>query len=270
MNKSIRNTGRTAVPLLLGILLLSGCATYQHPDFNARHAKIHSIAIIPSSVEVYRLSFKGDKDPMHDASAEANQVAGDEIASLMKQKGYAVRPMDLSEEALTGKPELRTAWHTTNELFLKILGDIQKGRKGKTPYTLGVDVNILADHAQADSLVFMTGEGIKKTGGEITQEVILSALFGTPIRPSETLAQLAVVDSNTGEILWVNRNSNVAINPADPAQVRSMVRDILQIFPKSAAEQSREKSKKKERQEQVAQPTHNFGARAPLTPPVTP
>ena len=259
---------RAKLFLLLGILCVaSGCATYQHPDFNARHAKVASIAVLPVSLEVYRVTFSGDKDPMHDTAAEANLVAEDEIVNVLKKKGYEVQPFNSSEEALSQRPEVRTAWHTTKELCVKALGEIQKGKKGKTPYSVGEDANILADYANADSLVFLIGESAKKTGGEIAREVVLRILFGAPIQPNETLAQLAVVESDTGEILWVNRNPNTGVNPGAPDQIRRMIQDMLSLFPKSASEQNREKTKQKERMETPAAAPQNFGTRPPAAVP---
>ena len=257
------------IPLLLGIALLaSGCATYQHPDFKARHARIASVAVLPSSLEVYRVTFKGDKDPMHDTAAEANQVAAGEIAAVLKNKGYTVQPFDSSEEALAKNPEVRTAWHTAKELCVKTIGDIQKGKRGKTPYSLGEEANILADHSRADSLVLLVGESVKKTGGEVTREVILWALFGTPIRPNETLAFAVLVDGNTGEILWVNKNANTGVNPSMPEQVRALVRDNLNLLPKSASKQAEEQPKKKESKGSGSPQPQNFGTKAPPPIPV--
>ena len=249
---------------LFFITSLSGCATYKmHPNFKERHPSLHTVAVMPPDVKVYRLSFQGDKDPMHEVTQKANRVASEEITDQLKKKGYALHDILLDEQTLSEHPEVRTAWHTTMELYGKALTDIAKRRQKKFTYTVGPEVNVLADYADVDLLVFLVGEGVKKTGGEITREVVMTVIFGTRTRPSETRMHLAFVDSNTGDILWLNHNNaNPGVNPEIDLQMRDAIYKILKPFPQEATRQK--ESKKKPSRSKLSQAPQQ--PRAPQTP----
>lgn len=260
--------------LLFASLLASGCASYRvHPEFKERHPRIVSMAVLPPDFEVYRLSFKGDKDPMHDVTKRASDIIQDELSREIKSKGYQVQPMDLSEKALSQKPEVRSAWHTVKELHAKALSDFLKGRQKKFTYSVGPDVNILGDHAQCDTLVLVKGEGVKKTGGEIAREVFFHILFGTGVMPSDTTLWISFIDGNTGDVLWLNTNADNRYSrdadPADTARLRTVVERLADPFPKSASLEMEEKSRKAKKPKQRAPspvPAAPIGPPAPTRP----
>jgi len=264
------------VPLILfASLLISGCASYRiHPEFKERHPKILSMAVLPADFEVYRLSFKGDKDPMHDVTARANGVMADELSREIEKKGYKLQPMDFSEQALSQRPEVRSAWHTVKELHAKALSDFLKGRQKKFTYTLGPDVNRLADHAQCDALVLVKGEGVKKTGGEIAREVFFHILFGTGVMPSDTTLWVSFIDGSTGDLLWLNTNVSNRImrdtDPDDSIKIRQLIQQLIRPFPKSAPLEAEEKARKGKKQPRQSAPASTPAGPAGLPAPARP
>lgn len=121
----------------------------------------------------------------------------------------------------------------------KRLDDISRRRQKKFTYTLGPDVNVLADHADSDILVFVKGESLKKTCGEIARELFMRIMVGTSFLPSETRITMGIVDGNTGDLLWYHYNTDLGIDPAKDDQVRKSIHAMLKPFPVSSEKQAR-------------------------------
>jgi len=249
--------------IVLGAVLISsgGCATHRvHPDFKERHERISAIAILPPDLDVFRVTFRGDRDPMPEITSTASKTIEEAIQDRLKEKGYIVHSIDLNEATLAEKPDVRAALHTVHTLYQKVLEEIAKGRWDRFTHSLGPEVNVLADHSQSDALILIKGIGVKKTGGEIARELFFTALFGTPFLPSETLLLIGLVDGDTGDLLWFHYNQNVGVDPADSERLRSLVQAILAPFPDSAAKQKESKRRSKRPEKTISpatrQPTH--------------
>ncbi|MEW5757851.1 MAG: hypothetical protein AB1755_00020 [Candidatus Omnitrophota bacterium] len=243
MNKSLNI-------LISLILTVSGCASYQkHPDFTEKHKKIYTAAVMPAEVEIYKLNFKGDKDPMYDLMAKAVNFSKDEVENTLLSKNYTVQKLKLDDEILVNNPELKTALFNVKKLFNQKLKEIQKRKEKKFTYSLGSDINQFADMADADVLVFIKESGFKKTGGEIAKDIAKSVLFSAAlaavggigymyISPNEAVIQIAIVDSNTGDILWYNYNrDNPGIDLGNERSVRSILKALLSPFPQRATQE---------------------------------
>jgi hypothetical protein len=230
--------------IVVFIISSSGCASYRvHPEFKERHKNIRSVAVMPPDIEVYKLTFKGDKEPMYEVIAVATKQSKDEIEKIFNDKGYQVQELNLSEEKLKDEPDLRSALFNIRELYKKTLGDIAKRKQKKFTYSLGSDINQFADLANSDILVMMKAEGFKKTGGEIAKDIIKSTLiFAATLgsvfvhyTPSAAVIYLAVIDGNTGDILWFNNNqANPNIDMAKEKHIRVTLKRLLKAFPDSA------------------------------------
>ena len=240
---------RRVFALLLAVSLMistSGCATAikKHPEFTERHKSINSVAVMPPEITAYKLTFQGDKIPLHELIPVMEEITVSEIKAQFEKKGYNVNKLDLSESALETNPDLRTAMFNVRKMFNKALEDIQKGRQKKFTYSLGSDVNVLADMANCDALIFVVEEGVKKSAGEIAKDmaqgVLLSAaalLIGVIVIPipktAATIIHVAVVDANNGDILWYTNNKvSPDIDPENKGQLRSAVRGRVAGFPK--------------------------------------
>lgn len=241
---------KTFIYVISLIFTVSGCASYQkHPTFIEKHKKIYTASVMPPDVEIYKLNFKGDKDPMYDLMAKATDFSKDEIEKIFSKKNYDVQKLDLGDDVLAENPELKTALFNVKSLFNQKLGEINKRKQKQFTYSLGSDVNQFADIANADVLVFIKETGYKKTGGEIAKDVAKSvlisaafAVFGgiayVPISPSVATIQIAVVDSNTGDILWYNYNrDNPGIDLGNEKSARGILQTLFNSFPKRIAEE---------------------------------
>jgi len=236
----------SVILIIFFIISISGCATYRmHPDFKERHKNIRYVSVMPPKVEIYKLTFKGDKEMMFELLDPAVQTSIEEIKKVFIDKGYTIQELDLSESMLRKDNELKEAVFSINTIFEKTLHDIAKRKRKKFTYELGPEVNIFADMSNADVLIFTREEGYKKTGGEITKDVLKSALIFTatlgavlPIYPaSYCLVQSIVVDANSGKVLWYNDNrTNTWGDLGKEPEIRNVIRRVLKGFPKIAKE----------------------------------
>jgi len=238
------------------VLNVSGCATYKmHPEFKERHKTIKSVAIMPPQVEAYVLTFKGDRKMLTDLMPIMGKTTVDEIEKILSNKGYEIKKLDLTEDALKDKPDLRTSIFHINELFKKQLEDIAKNKKPKFTYTLGSDVNTFANLAECDILIFVKEDGVKKSAGEIAKDVakglmltaaclLIGAVYIPIPQTAATVAHVAIVDGNDGSILWYNNNVTTPNwDPENQKHVALLIKNIISPFPDSVFKQKGAKTK---------------------------
>ena len=102
-------------------------------------------------------------------------------------------------------------------------------------YTLGPEVRQLS--GQTDALLFVRGvDNIATAGRKAVQagSVILGALVGVQVTPNMgvTAVNLALVDANTGEVLWFNFHASAGDHDLrNPVDTTALVMDILKDFP---------------------------------------
>lgn len=260
------------------ITATTGCATYNvHPEFKERHKNIKTFSVMPPEIDAYMLTFKGDKKMLKDLIPMMTDTTVETLEEVLSNKGYAIKKLDISEDVLKGSPDLRTSLFHVNELFKKELENIRKMQKNKFIYTLGSDVNVFANRADCDVLIFVKEEGIKKSVGEVakdmTKGILLSAsalLVGVGYLPipqtATTVVHIAVVDSNDGAILWYRNNLyEPNYNPEKEKHVKQLVKSLINQFPNSAFKKKGIKPKPNE----TAQPEGVAPQPAPIEPSVT-
>ncbi len=245
--KSIIKRLLVTFTVLIYTVSISGCASSikKHPEFKKRHQLIRSVAMIPPEVAAYKLTFKGDKVPMDELVLMVMELATtSELKSVFEKKGYDVKELDLSEGILQAEPELRAILFDVKKIFKTALEDIQRRKKKKFTYTLGPDVNVFADRADCDILVFVCEEGLKKSTGEIVKDVVKGALITAAAacigviyipmpKTFATIIHITIVDANDGAILWYTNNRlNPNVDPESEKQLRGAIRRMLKRFPK--------------------------------------
>jgi len=212
-----------------------------------RHPKITRLATLPPKVEMYKITFRGDQELMHDLLPATEQQVADEVQATLAKRGYAVRPLD--QQTLAGNPDLKKNFYTVQELFEKEIARYNK-RMFRTfrkfEYSIGAEVNPLADATESNALTIVRCQAFKKTGGEIAKDLAKSALIfaatlgGAVVYsyPSVTYIQVAVLDGDTGDLLWyVDNAGEIQGEPFDIAQekrLRKSIRALISKFPKAA------------------------------------
>ena len=247
MAKYLKKMG-ICVVLAVFAVNTTGCnkAFLIHPEFKQRQADIFTAAIVSPEVDAYMLTFQGDKKRMHELIPVLEKITTERIQVTLEDRGYIVQELDLSEENLKKKPELRTTLFNVRKLFNKSIDDIAKRKKkDEFTYSLGSDVNILAGEADADILIFVKENAIKKSAGQVAKEiakdvlisVAFAALGGTYTSNNQycsTVAYIAIVDSNDGAILWYTNNVGSSnYDPEHEKSVKSMLKSLLKHMPES-------------------------------------
>lgn len=231
----------------IAVMTSSGCATWgppRHPDFKTRHAQMQALAILPPHIEAYRITFTGDNEMLYDLLPQVSQWSVEELAATLAKRGYAMKPLDASDPRFSEHPELKASLHTVQELFDKRMEEYQKRWfPGRFTYSVGSEVNVFADLADADVLVLVRCLGIRKSAGEMTKDIMKSLLIGVASLGSvmmipyhaATVIQVAVIDGNTGDILWYYPTQAMPFDIGDEHAFRNAIRTAAKAFPKAAS-----------------------------------
>ena len=232
--------------ILIG-LLISACATpprYRaHPQLNTKIEKIKTITVVPLKIDVYQVTAGGVKEKMDEWCMQAKRNIITTIEDDLK-----LRPLlnikSLPETLMSEDQKINL--EQTGALFEAVNSSIIVHTYGQTihlfpekvqnfNYTLGSEVRQLSD--QTDALLLVRGVDNISTGGRKALQagsVILGALVGVQVTPNlgATAVNLALVDANTGEVLWFNFHASAGDHDLrDPINTTAMVMDILKDFP---------------------------------------
>ncbi|MBN1586052.1 MAG: hypothetical protein JW937_01330 [Candidatus Omnitrophica bacterium] len=239
MNK-IRNHALALVGLIALGTMLSGCGMkWVHPDFEARSAQISRVAVVPMEIDVYKLTFGGEHEPMPEEIAQLTENSIETLEQTFSDKGYEIKKLDLSDAALLADPELRDAYHKLKGQYSQALKDISKRTKKKFEYKVGPEINILADEADTDALVFVAIDAFKKTGGQIAKDmaktVLIGVLTGSVMIHNTSAANMLVgmIDGNNGDILWLNNNATEqAVNVSNQEKSSKVLSRVVKKYPR--------------------------------------
>ena len=232
--------------ILIG-LLISACATpprYRaHPQLDTRIEKIKTITVIPLKMDVYQVTAGGVKEKMDEWCMQAKRNVLTAIEDELK-----LRPLlnikSFSETFMSEDKKINL--EQTGALFEAVNSSIIIHTYGQPvnrfpekiqnfDYTLGPEVRQLSD--QTDGLLLVRGVDNISTGGRKALQagsVVLGALVGVQVTPmlGVTAVNLALVDANTGEVLWFNFHASAGDHDLrDPINTTAMIMDILKDFP---------------------------------------
>lgn len=248
-------------PRIIGLLLLwvvyAGCALpahRSHPSFGARGKGLKTLALMPPRVEVFYLETGGVREKMDDWSAQARR----NIAVALEQElsgRFALRVRALSEDSMD--KEVKSTLDETHALFDAVNTSVVLHSYGITnqpesphlfkekvdnfDYSLGEEVRELKV-GEDDVLLLAAGvDHVWSEGRRALQAlgVILGIGAGMatgvvviPVLGGGTELHLALVDANTGSILWYNRAGRQSgIDLRDRESAASLVKDLFQGFP---------------------------------------
>jgi hypothetical protein len=238
--------GRRALLAGVGLLVCAGVgctpttSIRKHPQFADRRAKISSVAVVPPEVEVIRVVFKGDNEPLPEEASRISARLPDLIAAELRRRGFTVKDACLDEQHFGTEPDLRFQTTQAQQAFTTASGQMYRTVAMKKPEaenfqsTLGPGVNPLADHADVDALIFVKMGGFKKSAGEVAKNVAVTILFAVTgaivAQPTQGAGmRIALVDGATGDVLW----ANVAGTTGDfeGAGLEKMIKGVFKEFP---------------------------------------
>jgi hypothetical protein len=97
-------------------------------------------------------------------------------------------------------------------------------------YTLGNNLKFLKELSGADSAVLIIGEDVESSGGRKTA-AFFGALVGAVIPVGRSFVSLAVVDLETGDLLWMYYTFSPSKDLKEPKEAALMVQEILTAYP---------------------------------------
>ncbi len=231
--------------VLFGLcLFLTGCATtiQKSSSFDESIPKIHTIAVLPVDVEVYRLTAGGVRELMDQWSDEAKKLIQDSLQkNFAKQYGFDMKFVE--EDWL--KTNHRDLWYQNRALYNTVAvsamahsypGDNAFKTKIKNfDYTLGSDVGELAAYCSSDALLFIYGFDHEATAGRQVVafwNLALSVAIGTPmLTPNPTLLVIGLVDAKTGDLLWFKTTPQSSeYNYRNPKEMDNLIKWFAKDF----------------------------------------
>ena len=228
---------------LIGLLFCVGCATTikYHPAYLEKKETIKKIAIMPPEATVYLITATEGNKVLHDVSLKVEEALLSEIENLVKVKKVVYQNVRLTKEDLEKEPDLKFELTKVQEKFTQINQEIlNKARKKEINYSIGSDINQFADRADADVLIFIRGTGFKKSAGQVTKDIFkaiaITVATAGVVQPSGHYTyyaqdlQIAVVDGDTGDILWYNKGFQ-EINPKNEAGIKNLLNSVFSKFP---------------------------------------
>jgi hypothetical protein len=227
--------------LLLAGLLFTGCAiapTFRaHPYLDEKIRTTKTVMMIPPKVDVYQITAGGVKEKMDEWTSEARKNVITAIEEELSDRPGIVFKT-LSEDSLSKEVEFNF------EETLALYGAIDESiiihtygqPKNRFPekikdfdYSLGSEVKGLAE--QADALLLVSCVDHISTEGRKAL-MFTAAILGVYFQGGVTAVSVALVDANSGSVLWYNfKGSGGTHDLRDPESAKSLVKDLLKDFP---------------------------------------
>jgi hypothetical protein len=245
--------------------VLSGCITavsYRaNPRFQDQASSIHTVALLPSEIKVYQIDAGGVREEIAEWSTQArNNLIAALDNELRRKTQFSLRIEDqesLAEEK--ARLEETRALYTAVSAMIRlhtypnpnIPSYLFEEKLKSFDYSLGNEISDLADGA--DALLLLDAQDHVWTPGRQALQalgVILGIGAGAatgvvviPIMGGGTGVSAALVDSRTGDILWINAvGSRAGKDLRDPGSAREIVSELFKDFPSYGRQSKEEKA----------------------------
>ena len=251
---------------VLGVVacLISGCVpaglSYRaSPRFLEQAPRIYTVAVLPSEIKVYQIDVGSVREEIAEWSAQARMNIAAALEKELSGKLKATAKF-LDEESLAEEKErledTRALYSAVSAMILihtypnpnfpsHLFGEKLKN----FDYSLGREVESLAPGA--DALLLLEAEDHIWTAGRQALQALgvilgIGAAVGTgvvaiPQLGGGTRIRAALVDNDTGDILWINAvGAGAGKDLRDPASASEMVSQLFMDFPTSHDRQPKE------------------------------
>jgi hypothetical protein len=188
---------------------------YMQPKLTDGEVQIHKACVMPAEGKLSKVGMKG-QEGMSKESEAWSSVLQTVAESHLKQAGVQILPSGMLPQDLEKNDELQQTVLKLQAKYDSILTQLDKHPKDtrKARYTLGDEVALLPCTAEADTLVYVHGQGRVLTGGKQAFGILVAG-------PSSSTAfmTLSLVDAKSGEILAYMRllNAGKFVKDSDKA-----------------------------------------------------
>jgi hypothetical protein len=222
--------------LVAGVILISctGCQsdTFTCSKFRERSTRLSTIELLPPQIKTGMTgtlwaSVKRLGAPLPEEKKIRTELP-DVIAAEFRKRGFVVRAS--TPEAFL--PD------STNQVGNARMGGILTAAHGSVDLkAVRPEAKVLTDHVQADGLVFLSVFAYKSTDGRKawaaiynTVSIITAAHGGGDTIPfSQAIVQIALVDGETGDVLWRTMHDFTDLEKTEPDQVAA---ELFKKYPR--------------------------------------
>jgi len=223
---------RRFLALVAGVILITctGCQTYTHPKFRECSSHLTTVAFLPPQIRTGLADTWASPmaiqpgSPLPEEARMQSEFPG-LIAAEFRQRGYAAKDSSL-ESLLPDSTNL--VWDA------RMVGMLNAARETVHLKAVRPEAKVLAEHVQADGLVFLSVFAYKSTAGRKIGVVLNNIAMcggggGTWAHFSQAIVQIALVDGETGDVLWRTEHDFTDLEKTGPDQV---VAELFKTYPK--------------------------------------
>ena len=236
---------------LFACIMFSACAIAENnrsnaqlnPQVNVKLESINSIMVIPLKTNVYEITAGGVQEEMDEWSFQArNNVMTAIQGELEKKPMIFIKPFEetlLSANQKSNLKETEALFDAVNySIIVHTYGPPEQRFTDKVTnfnYSLGPEVQGLA--RDSDALLFVSlSDQIATSGRKALQagSAIFGALVGFAVifHFGSTTLCIALVDTDTGSILWYNYHGSKGIHDLrNPINTTTLIKQLFKDFP---------------------------------------
>ncbi|MEN8260733.1 MAG: hypothetical protein ABFS02_09140 [Pseudomonadota bacterium] len=194
------------------VALLSGCASVSKPylvDAESALLKPGAVLLMKPDILLYELTAGGLREPKADWTEVAERYFSDALKTLLETKNRPVvvyrSPTDDSEK-LHAHNQLFSLYEAVGSTILRFkYGPVElPTKKGRFDWTLGEGVAALREGSGAGYALFVYIRDSYASAGRIAF-ALAAAYFGVLVPPGSQVGFAALVDVDSGKIVWFNR-----------------------------------------------------------------
>lgn len=194
---------------LLFVILLTSCtsAVWVHKDFNNMRDNVETISVMPTQVEYYERK-AGSTEPEPEHNLEVSNNVHTALKEVLEEKGFIVRPSGLPDSILADSQDLALCFIRSQKRFHIICDSVGKLGIKKETYKMDPEIDVFADMAGVDYLLFSRGLAYSTSEGGKVKDAVLSSLLspGKVLQFEGVTLELLLIDANIAEAIWYNTN----------------------------------------------------------------
>jgi hypothetical protein len=204
----------------------SARAQNENPDLKSGKKAIRTAIILPVQASVMKVGMKGGEAAIEEGRYVETHLP-ELVAQALQSTGCQVLDQALSDQAMQDV-KLRNSVITLQNDFNTLEPHLRRKPKDVTKerFTIGDEVLNLGPGASADALIFVRAQGALNTGGKKAFALLVGGGGGVDY----LFVELAMVDSQTGEVLYYNRIGEGGNFISEPERLNHAVGYVLAGF----------------------------------------
>lgn len=214
---------------LLFVILLTSCtsAVWVHRDFDSMKYKVQTIAVMPPQIE-YSERMAGSTEPKPEYNSKVSKYTQAALNEALKEAGYIAKPVKLTDSASTNIQDSTPCLIRSQKKAYSICDSIGELKIKKETYKMNSEIDVLAERADANYLLFCRGKAFSTSEGREIVDAIFTGIKTGALRTFDPGPQkeglsleLLLVDANRAEAIWYN--GNLEPKDLDPFSVSDII-----------------------------------------------